>query len=140
MFSAADARLPFLSPNPAMWDFFEPELRKRLEDLKRDASFRERVRACLVEMLASGTYSKEAVAAKLAVSSRTLGRRLRAENTTFQQVLDELREELALHYLSNSDYTSGQIAFLLGYEEPNSFFRAFRAWTGQTPEVARAAR
>ncbi|MEL6525713.1 MAG: AraC family transcriptional regulator, partial [Chloroflexota bacterium] len=48
-----------------------------------------------------------------------------------------LREELARSYLTTSDYTSGQIAFLLGYEDPNSFFRAFRSWTGQTPEVVR---
>ncbi|MCC6612982.1 MAG: helix-turn-helix transcriptional regulator [Anaerolineae bacterium] len=45
---------------------------------------------------------------------------------------------LARTYLAKSDYSSGQIAFLLGYEDPNSFFRAFRAWTGQTPEGVRA--
>ena len=70
----------------------------------------------------------------------SLQRRPRQEGTTFQKVLDELREELARHYLSTSHYSSEEIAFLLGYEEPNSFFRAFRAWTGQTPEVVRANR
>ncbi|MCB0070534.1 MAG: helix-turn-helix transcriptional regulator, partial [Caldilineaceae bacterium] len=59
---------------------------------------------------------------------------------TFQKVQDELREELPRHYLSATDYTSVEISFLLGYEEPSSFFRAFRAWTGQTPEVVRAGR
>ena len=79
-----------------------------------------------------------AVSSKLAISNRTLQRHLRQEGTTFQKVLDELREELARHYLSTSSYSSAEIAFLLGYEEPNSFFRAFRSWTGQTPEAVRA--
>ncbi len=137
-FSAEDARKPFLTANDAMWSMFEPELSKRLEDLTQEAPFRERVRAVLIEILASGHYSMSDVASKLAVSTRTLQRRLRAEETSFQNELDMLREELARHYLLNSDFSSGQVAFLLGYEEPNSFFRAFRAWTGQTPEVVRA--
>lgn len=138
-FSADDARKPFLTANDAMWAIFEPELRKRLQDLTQESSFRERVRACLIEILASGHYSMADVASRLAISSRTLQRRLHQENTSFQRVLDELREELARHYLSNSDYSSGQIAFLLGYEEQNSFFRAFRTWTGQTPDYVRTS-
>jgi len=53
--------------------------------------------------------------------------------------LNELREELAIHYLSSTQFSSAEISFLLGYEEPNSFFRAFRTWTGQTPEIVRAS-
>lgn len=139
-FSAEDAQKPFLTANHAMWAILEPAFDKRMEDLTQDASFRDRVRACLLEMLASGHYSMTYVASKLAISNRTLQRRLREEGTTFQKVLDELREELARHYLSATDYTSAEISFLLGYEEPNSFFRAFRAWTGQTPEIVRANR
>jgi AraC-like DNA-binding protein len=140
IFSAEDAQKPFLTANHAMWAILEPAFDKRMEDLTQDASFRDRVRACLLEMLASGHYSMTYVASELAISNRTLQRRLRQEGTTFQNVLDELREELARHYLSATDYTSSEISFLLGYEEPNSFFRAFRAWTGQTPEIVRANR
>ncbi|MEO0565159.1 MAG: AraC family transcriptional regulator ligand-binding domain-containing protein [Chloroflexota bacterium] len=138
-FRAADATRPFLTANEAMWSIFEPDLQLRLDKLERDASFRERVRATLMETLASGQYSMGDVASRLAVSARTLQRRLRDEGTSFQAELDTLREELARNYLSRSDYTAGQIAFLLGYEDPNSFYRAFRGWTGQTPEVVRAA-
>lgn len=138
--SAADAQKPFLTANHALWAILEPTFDKRMEDLTQDASFRDRVRACLIEMLASGHYSMTYVASKLAISNRTLQRRLREEGTTFQEVLDQLREELARHYLSVTDYTSAEISFLLGYEEPNSFFRAFRAWTGQTPEIVRENR
>lgn len=137
-FSAEDAAKPFMTVNDAMWSIFEPELNKRLQDLTPEAPFRERVRASLIEILASGQTSMDDVASRLAVSSRTLQRHLQAEGTSFQKVLDGLREELARHYLTTSDYSSGQIAFLLGYEEPNSFYRSFRAWTGQTPEYVRA--
>lgn len=137
-FSAEDAQKPFLTANHTMWAILEPAFDQRMEDLTQGASFRDRVRACLLEMLASGHYSVTYVASKLALSNRTLQRRLKEEGTTFQKVLDELREELARHYLSTTDYTSAEISFLLGYEEPNSFFRAFHAWTGQTPEIVRA--
>ncbi len=138
-FTAADAVRPFLTASDQMWSIFEPQLNKRLQDLEKAATFRDRVRACLMEILASGQYSMTDVAARLAVSTRTLQRRLRDEGTNFQSELDSLREELARNYLAKSDYSSGQIAFLLGYEDPNSFFCAFRNWTGQTPELARSA-
>jgi AraC-like DNA-binding protein len=138
-FEARDAAKPFLTTNQAMWSILQPELNKRLQDITRESTFKERVRACLVEILASGQYSMADVASKLAMSSRTLHRRLKEEDTTFQEVLDELREELARHYLCVSDYSSTEIAFLLGYEETNSFYRAFRAWTGNTPEEIRSS-
>ncbi len=138
-FTAEDAARPFLTASDSMWSIFEPQLNKRMQDLDREATFRDRVRACLIEILASGEYSMADVASRLAVSTRTLQRRLKEEGTTFQAELDGLREELARTYLSRSDYTSGQIAFLLGYEDPNSFYRAFRSWTGETPEVVRAS-
>ena len=137
-FSAVDMRKPFLTANAQMLSIFEPVLDKRLQDLTQESSFRDRVRACLIEILASGDYAMSDVASRLAISTRTLQRRLNQENTTFQKELDNLREELARNYLSNSEYTSNQIAFLLGYEEPTSFYRAFRTWTGQTPELVRS--
>jgi len=136
-FIAKDATKPFLTANYAMWSVFEPELRTRMHDLATDALFSERVRTCLVEILASGQCSMDDVAKRLAVSPRTLQRRLSDEGTSFQPLLSGLREELARHYLTNSRYTGGEISFLLGYNDPNSFFRAFHAWTGQTPETLR---
>lgn len=138
VFTAQDIQRPFLTVNESMWAVFEPELKKRMADLEQGAGFRERVRTCLLEILASGQFSMNDVADRLAVSTRTLQRRLREEGTTFQQELNSLREELAHHYLLNSRYSSTEIAFLLGYADPNSFIRAFHGWTGQPPAVARA--
>jgi AraC-like DNA-binding protein len=138
-FAPVDAVRPLLTTNPQMWSFFEPELRRRLAELEAGASAAERVRSVLLEQLPAGQAAIELVARKLAVSPRTLQRRLSEEGTSFQDVLSQTREALARHYLGRSEFSAAEIAFLLGYEDPNSFYRAFRDWTGQTPERARAA-
>ena len=124
--------------NDAMWEVFEPSLRKRLSEIEDDDTHAERVKAALLELLPTGEASREAVARRLAVSTRTLQRRLNEEGTSFQAVLNSTRESLARHYLTNAGLSAGEIAFLLGYEEPSSFYRAFHNWTGQTPERVRA--
>lgn len=137
-FSAADACRPFLTANGRMWEFFEPQLRQRLSELDAEATFQDRVRGALLELLPAGDGSLQAVARKLAVSPRTLQRRLGAEEQRFQEVLNRTREELARHYLASSSMSGAEISFLLGYEDPNSFFRAFQSWTGATPGQVRA--
>lgn len=139
VFKTEDMERPFLTANQGMWKFFEPALRQRLADLDRQASTVERVRSVLLEALPAGQFSMQMVCAKLGVSSRTLQRRLRDEGSSFQRTLDALRNSLAHHYLQNSSMTGAEISFLLGFEDPNSFFRAFRAWTGTTPQALRSA-
>jgi AraC-like DNA-binding protein len=137
-FTARDAKRPFLTANDRMWEFFEPELRRRLSELEVGTTVAERVCASLLELLPAGNGSMEAVAHDLAMSPRTLQRRLKEEDSTFQAILDSTRESLARHYLTESELSAGEISFLLGYEDPRSFYRAFRAWTGQTPNLVRA--
>ncbi|WP_323121278.1 AraC family transcriptional regulator [Burkholderia alba] len=139
-FSLTDARRPFVTENNAMWTVFDPELRRRLASLSAQASMTERVRAVLLELIPSGLSSADDVAAKLIVTRRTLQRRLAQEHTRFKTVLAEVREALARHYISHTNLPHSQISFLLGYQDPNSFFRAFHAWTGMTPDAARARR
>ena len=137
VFSNVDIELPFLTENHKMWLFFEPSLRQRLADLDRTAGMAERVRSTLLETLPAGEVSIQVVSRKLAVSARTLQRRLQDEGTSFQQTLDTLRESLALHYLRNTEMSSAEISFLLGFEDSNSFARAFQSWTGKTPQTVR---
>lgn len=136
-FSSADAHRAFLSANQAMWDIFEPELRKRLSDLEGDATFAQRTRTVLMEALPSGQFGMDNVARRIGVSPRTLQRRLKDESTSFKAVVDATRESLALHYLRGTQLTATEIAFLLGFDEATSFFRAFQRWTGTTPERMR---
>lgn len=138
VFAPEDARRPFLSANPALFRVFDPELQARLDELDRNASVADRVRSALMEALPGGQPDVGTVARRLGMSSRTLQRRLGAEGTGFQDVLRELRERLARDYLRKTAHTSAEISFLLGYEDPNSFTRAFHLWTGTTPEAHRA--
>jgi AraC-like DNA-binding protein len=132
-FSAEDARYPFLTENAAMWDFFEVGLKKKLSDLDIEASMTERVRSALQELLPAGQSSIEEVANRLAMSRRSLQRRLSAESSSYQEVLNITRRELADSYLARSSASLVEIAYLLGFQDGNSFIRAFRGWTGQTP-------
>ncbi len=138
-FSLLDATRPFLTANAGMWEFFEPELRRRLNDLDDDATLGSKVRAALIELLPAGSGSAQGVARHLGISTRTLQRRLGDEGVTFQTLLADLREQLAQHYLTQSSLSLTEIAFLLGYDNANSFHRAFNQWTGRTPLGVRDA-
>lgn len=129
-FRNEDLELPFISYDEAMWNYFEPELTKRLAELDVDESISARVRSALTELLPGGACGIEDVAEKLGLSKRTLQRKLSDEGTTFQKQLNSTREMLALHYIRNTDISTNDIAFLLGYQEINSFLRAFTIWTG----------
>ena len=132
LYSDEDLLRPFISYNESMWEFFEPELQKRLAEMDRDDSFAAKVRSALTELLPGGAGTADDVAVKLGVSKRTLQRKLTEENTSFQKQLNGVRELLAKHYLRNTDMSSDDIAFLLGYQEINSFLRAFSVWTGMS--------
>lgn len=136
-FRAEDATRPFLTSNESMWQAFEPQLRQRLSDLQADTSTASRVRAALLEGLPSARASIDEVAAKLAVSRRTLQRRIESEGTSFQGLLNDTRRDLSRHYLENTSLPHAEISFLLGFDETNSFYRAFKGWTGKTPDAAR---
>jgi AraC-like DNA-binding protein len=81
----------------------------------------------------------EAVAAQLHTSSRTLRRRLRAEDTSFQRVLDDVRCRLALEYLQNTSMGTDRIAAALGFSDTANFRHAFKRWTGRSPGAFRTA-
>ncbi|MGY5804451.1 AraC family transcriptional regulator ligand-binding domain-containing protein [Rhizobium sp. LEGMi12c] len=136
-FSPEDFDRRFLTENHKLWQFFEPSLRQRLADLERTASMVERVRSALLEALPAGDVSMQSIGKRLGVGTRTLQRRLQQEGSSFQLTLDAVRSSLAEHYLRKTMMSSAEIALLLGFEDANSFVRAFRGWTGTTPQAVR---
>lgn len=136
-FKAKDATLPFLTVNEKMWQYFEPNLQKRLSELDESATTADRTKAALMELLPSGDSSIETVSKSIGMSTRTLQRRLKEGGRSFQALLNETRENLAKHYLKTSNLSGAEISFLLGFKDSNSFLRAFHSWTGETPEQAR---
>lgn len=131
-FSLADMKEPFLTKNNTMWGYLKPELTKRMKELEIDESVSAKVRSVLFELIPAGSYSVDTVAKELAVSSRTLQRKLSGEGTTFIKQLNHTRELLARNYLKDKNISNDDIAFLIGYSDANAFIRAFRNWTGMT--------
>ena len=78
------------------------------------------------------------VAKELGMGERTLQRRITEKGTTFRKLLNEIRHESARQYLSDPLIETTETAFLLGFEDANSFYRAFRSWEGKTPAEWRA--
>ncbi len=98
-----------------------------------------RVQRTLVDILpAGGAATVNAVCTHLAMSRRSLQRKLKEEGENFQSVLEATRSELSMHYLKRADLSVQEISYLLAYRDPNSFYRAFHGWTGMTPGQARA--
>ena len=110
-----------------------PQLDAELMARKAGQPLNEQVKGVLKRLLAGQRPTIHDVARQIGISSRTLQRRLTADGITFQRLLDESRRELAHHYLAQSSLELNETAYLLGYEDANSFFRAFQHWEGTTP-------
>jgi AraC-like DNA-binding protein len=108
-----------------------------LKELESSKSVRGKVESLLMPVLHTGDVSIDAIAAKMSVSRQTLFRRLKAEDATFEKVLDDLRHRLALHYLSGRKASVNETAYLVGFSDPASFSRAFKRWTGRSPSEMR---
>lgn len=135
VFPARLLSLPIAGANPAMAAFFEDQARQmhdRLPPTDDAPSAAARVRDLIVALLPTGTPKLSAVARPLGVSTRTLQRRLKAENTSLNELVDGVRQELAERHLRSGASTS-EVAMLLGFSEVSAFHRAFKRWTGLTP-------
>lgn len=126
------------SADEDMSTFFHAELERRRQTTEARAQVVADLRGYLGPHLMRGAPSLGAAGAALGVSARTLQRRLQEEGTTFAEVVDGVRRDLAAAYLQNAEYTAAEVAFMLGYAEASSFHRAFRRWTGTTPEAFRS--
>jgi len=138
--SMSDAERRFVSENEDMWNLFEPELKRRLQQLESEDSVSTRVSSVLMELLPGGKCRIEDVASKLCLSKRTMQRKLSGEGTTYQKQLNHTRKLLAINYVKDATLRNDDIAFLLGYQDTNAFLRAFNSWTGQTVGAYRRGR
>jgi AraC-like DNA-binding protein len=140
LFRNEDLAQPFLTHNPDLLEMVAPQLDLELKQQLAHESLKEQVKGILKKFLAGQRPRLEDVAVELRVSTRTLQRRLLGERITFQNLAEEARRELAQHYLLQPSLELNETAYLLGYEDPNSFFRAFHKWEGTSPGEWRSAR
>ena len=136
-FSPEDARRRFISENPALWADIEADLKLQLAAQNDRWPVAERVRGALVDLMPAGRTGAEDVAVALRISRSTLQRRLREEETSYQEVLDAMRRDMAIRYLTKTTLRADEIASVLAYRDANSFSRSFRRWTGQAPVAFR---
>lgn len=133
VFRAADATAPFVTRNAELLDMLAPQFEEQMKQHKVEDSFVELVRRAIQDRLTGHRPSIDTIAQALHMSSRTLQRRLQDAGYSFQRVMDEARHQMARYYLSNSVLELNEAAYLLGFEDPNSFGRAFRGWEGMPP-------
>src|SRR6266508_1953262 len=138
VFRKADLDRPFITHNADLFAAVAPQLEAELAQALASKTISEQVKGVLKRLLAGRRPGIEDVASELHVSSRTLQRRLTEAGVTFQQLMQEARRELARHYLKHSSLELNQTAYLLGYEDAHSFFRAFHGWEGSSPGEWRA--
>lgn len=132
LLSEADLLTPIPTHNPELWALHEKLVETELDQLGQT---RVSARVCqeIARLLPQGEPRREDVAALLAMSDRTLQRRLQAEAVSYQQLLDDTRRQLARQYLGEPRHSLAQIADLLGFVDQSNFFRACKRWFGMPP-------
>ena len=131
--STADLDLPFPGHNPEMLAILTPALAASLGELEAGSSVSEQIKVVIKRRIASGRPEIADIARELGVSERTLQRRVTDEGVTFRRLLTDARQELSHQLLGDPTAEVEEIAYLLGYQDTGSFYRAFRDWEGVTP-------
>jgi AraC-like DNA-binding protein len=130
--------LPLHGANPGLCTVLERQVSELLADLPGTETVVDRVKRLIVGELSGGEPSAEVVARKMRATPRTLHRWLTAEGTSYREILDGLRRNLALRYLTEDRLAIGEAAYLLGFSEASAFHRSFKRWTGKTPAQYRS--
>ncbi|KAF1301338.1 MULTISPECIES: AraC family transcriptional regulator [Enterococcus] len=123
---------PYITHNNVMWEYLEPELKRRLAELSEENMFINLVEKTLFSAIPSDWFSREEVAKSLGVSVRTMQRKLGEQGTTYAQLVQKVQELLAVNYIHVDELATEEISYLVGYKDQASFSRAFKKWTGKT--------
>nr|WP_315381247.1 AraC family transcriptional regulator [uncultured Sphingomonas sp.] len=136
-FDIADMDTPFPGHNAAMIELLTPALTSELQNLDRPVTISEQVVTALKARLPSGRPDISDIARQLGMSERTLQRRITDEGTSFKELLVEARQATCRHLLADIAVQIDEVAYLLGYQDTRSFYRAFKDWEGVTPATWR---
>lgn len=125
---------PLPLANQEMHELCVQQCEQRYKELSQLESLAHKVYQVLYRnhsLSKQSLLSLDEVASRQYISPRTLRRRLSCENTSFQQIANDCRRDLALYYLKETGLSTKEISFSLGYSAVNNFYRAFRDWTGK---------
>jgi AraC-like DNA-binding protein len=133
VFPAHISELPITQHDPVMREMMDAYAEKLLQELSQGDELLAAVRGLMVEAMATGSVTLDTVADQLAITPRTLQRRLSELGETFKGLLDEVRKGLALTYIAQPFIDLAELAYLLGFADQTAFQRAFKKWTGTSP-------
>lgn len=125
--------LKMAEPNRYVFGILSKHADALLKSLESSKTIKGQVESLLIPNLHTGDLSMELIAKKLGLGRQTLYRKLKAEGVSYENLLDDLRHKMALHYLSGKKVSVNETAYLVGFSEPSSFSRAFKRWTGSSP-------
>ncbi|HNJ85490.1 MAG TPA: AraC family transcriptional regulator [Agitococcus sp.] len=128
---------PLLHSDQTLLDLLSQQAEALLGVLPKADVFEEKLKNVIVQSLHEGEPTLPVVASYLALSSRTLQRRLQERGLVFQDILENTRRELAIRYLQDKTLSLTDIALLLGYSEQSAFNRAFKRWYNEPPKSYR---
>ncbi|MFO0735208.1 MAG: AraC family transcriptional regulator [Labilithrix sp.] len=134
IFDAAILDAPCRTHDPALAGFLERQLDGAVAQLPPPKTFLDQVRAAIASELCSGEPLLAATAARLAITGRTLQRRLSEHDTSHRKLVEDVRREVAERLLARGELPIGEIAFLAGFSDPTAFHHAFVRWNGVTPK------
>lgn len=119
--------------DPYMLELLTLHAETLLKKLAEVQNLRNKVSKLILEHLPTGNLDIEMIAEQLNVSRWTLNRKLRGEETSFQELLQDMRQQMAINYLQKPKLSVSEVAFLVGFSEPSAFNRAFKRWSGRSP-------
>ena len=135
-FKKENLDIPVKNSNSSMLEYFENEAKKILEE-EELLSWYSKVEKEIFKNIGLKEITIELISKNLKTTPRTLQNYLKAENKTFREALNKIRQKLAEHYINNTKMDYGTISFLLGYSEPSSFFSAYKKWNKKTPKQSK---
>ena len=137
LFNSSTLELPIVRADPGLCAVLDRHAEELLAKYPHEDTLIERLRIIIKEELNGGDASLERVSEQLGMSGRTLQRKLRDHGTSHQELLDQMRQDLAMRYLREPEMAICEVAYLLGFSESSALHRAFKRWTGMTPSEFR---
>ncbi len=140
VFHLSELDTPIVYSNPDLLKIFERHAENLLERFKGKKVYTRETGQLVIENIQGSAPNIKELSAKMAMSVRSLQLKLREEETTYTQIVEDVRKELAQSYLSEGIHSVADITYLLGYSDPSVFNRVFKKWLGVTPGQYRVNR
>ena len=137
IYDEKDFNTNILTNNPELYLLFKHRAEKIIEQFGSQEKFQSIVATSLLKSLDSGKANLDTISSQLHKSKRTIQRLLKAEDTSFQEVLNGVREKSAKYYLETTSLNIDEITYLLGFSEASAFRKSFKKWTKNSPEQYR---